>query len=151
MSLESYDCANGASVSSQVADQSVFSADFDLTDSTSASMFQNVEPCQIVKPTSVTPTYTSEMFLLHLDIRSLQKKFDNFYNFLTSLPTAPYVISLTETKIKDKPLCNLSIPGYTFLHVNSLTNAGDVGVYINNNLHFKQIHLSVKCATCEDI
>ena len=37
------------------------------------------------------------------------------------------------------------------MHVNSLTNAGGVGVYINNNLHFKQINLSAKCATCEDI
>ena len=81
MSLESYDCANGALVSSQVADQSAFSANFDLTDSTFASMFQNVEPCHIVKPTSVTSTYDSEMFLLHHNIRSPQKNFDNFYNF----------------------------------------------------------------------
>ena len=151
MSLESYDCANGALVSSEVADQSAFFANFDLTDSIFASMFPNVEPCQIVKPTSVTPTYNSEIFLLHLNIRSLQKNFDNFYNFLTSLPTAPHVISLTETNIKDKPICNISIPVYTFLHVNSLTNAGGVGVYINNNLHLKQINLSVKCATCKDI
>ena len=91
------------------------------------------------------------MFLLHLNIRSLQKNFDNFYNFLTSLPTAPHVISSTEIKIKDKSLCNISIQGYTFLHVSSLTNAGGVGVYINNYLHFKQSNLSVKCATCEDI
>ena len=152
MSQESYDCVNGVLVSSQVADQSAFSTNFDLTDSTFASMFQNVETCRIVKPTSVTPTYDSEMFLLHLNIRSLQKNFDNFYNFLTSLPTAPQVISLTETKIKDKPLCNISIQGYAFLHVNSLTNhAGAVGVYINNSQHFRQINLSVKCATCEDI
>ena len=81
MSLESYDCAYGVLVSSQGADQSAFSANFDLTDSTVAFMFQNVEPCQIVKPTSVTPTYDSEMFLLHLNIRSLQKNFDNFTTF----------------------------------------------------------------------
>ena len=111
MSLESYDCANGALVSSQVADQSAVSANFDLTDSTLASLFQNVEHCQTVKPTSVMPTYDSEMFLLHLNIRSLPKNFDNFYNFLTGLPTAPHVISLTETKIIDKPLCNISIQG----------------------------------------
>ena len=131
-------------MSSQVADQSAVSANFDLSDSAFASMFQNVEPCQIIQPTSVTPTYNSEMFLLHLNICSPQK---NFVNFLTSLPTAPHVISFTETKIKDKLLCNISIPGYTFLHVNSLTNAGGVGVYINNNLHFQPINVSVKCAT----
>ena len=91
------------------------------------------------------------MFLMHLNIRSQQKNFDNFYNFLISLPTAPHVISLTETKIKDEPLCNISNPGHIFLHVNSLTNARGVGVYINNKLHFKRINLSVKCATCEDI
>ena len=62
-------------------------------------MFQNVEPCQIVKPVSVTPTYNSEMLLLHLNIRSLKSNLDNFYNFLTSLPITPHVILLTETKI----------------------------------------------------
>ena len=51
-------------------------------------------------------------------------------NFLSNFNTKPHIILLRETKIKGKPLTNISLPGYSFLHNNSQTNAGGVGVYI---------------------
>jgi len=43
----------------------------------------------------------------------------------------PDIICLSETKIKNSILINLSIPGYEpILHADSKTNAGGVGLYV---------------------
>ena len=41
-----------------------------------------------------------------------------------------FIIGISETKINDTALTNISIPIYTFLHANSTTRAGGVGLYI---------------------
>ena len=41
----------------------------------------------------------------------------------------------------DKPLLDISIPGYIFLHVNTSTNAGGVGIYIIDTLQYEEIML----------
>ena len=92
-----------------------------------------------------------ELFLLHLNMRSLQKNFDNLCNFLSKLPSKPHVISISETKIKDKPLLNVSIPGYTFLHNNSLSNAGGVGVYVADIFQLEELTFKATIYGCENI
>ena len=87
--------------------------------------------------------------LSHANIWTLQKNFDNLCNFLSKLPSKPHVISISETKIKDKPLLNVSIPGYTFLHNNSLSNAGGVGVYVADIFQLEE--LTFKVYGCENI
>ena len=44
---------------------------------------------------------------------------------------------LTETRIKDQPLANVTILGYSFAHVISLSSAGDLAIYISKSLNFK--------------
>ena len=88
---------------------------------------------------------------MHLNIRSLSKNYDNLIEFLTNVPLRPHIISLTETKIKDKPLVNITIPGYTFLHVNSVSNAGGVGVYVSDLLQFKKLSFEASFSGCESI
>ena len=44
---------------------------------------------------------------------------------------------ITETRIADVPLINISIPGYKFFHRNSATVIGGVGIYINDSLKFE--------------
>ena len=44
---------------------------------------------------------------------------------------------LTDTRIKNQPLANITIPGHSFAHVNSLGSVGDVAIYILNNFNFK--------------
>ena len=78
--------------------------------------------------------------MLHFNIRFLQKNFDTFYETLQLLPTLPQIIEISETKINDAPLTNISTPNYTFLHVNSTTRAGGVGLY---NLNLVKINLLV--------
>ena len=79
---------------------------------------------------------SDSLILLHLNIRSLNKNFDDMYDFVESLTFNPNVISLSETRIKNKPLVNIDLVGYTFMNVSSSTNAGDVAMYIQNGLKF---------------
>ena len=82
---------------------------------------------------------------MHLNIRSLTKNFDALFEFISSLSfthdLSPdlYLVLLpkTETRIKIQPLANITIPGYSFAHVNSLGPAGDVAIYISNKFNFK--------------
>ena len=74
------------------------------------------------------------MFLFHLSIRSLKKNFDDLQEIFHNIKNNRNIICLSETKIKNSPL-NLSIPGYKFINVNSLTNAGDVDEYVSKAFH----------------
>ena len=71
--------------------------------------------------------------------------------FLSNFNTKPHIISLSETKIKGKPLTNISLPGYSFLHSNSQTNAGGAGVYIHESLRYDELDCTINFAGCEDI
>ena len=73
------------------------------------------------------------------------------YKYLSNFNTKPHIISLSETKIKGKPLTNISLPGYSFLHNNSQTNAGGVGVYIHESLRYDELDCTTDFAGCEDI
>ena len=56
------------------------------------------------------------------------------YLFVIELPLKPLIICITETKLKGIPVVNISLPGYVFIHENSSTNAGGIGIYISKNL-----------------
>ena len=78
------------------------------------------------------------MIFLHVNIRSLQKNYDELYQFVSKPPLTPLIICITETKLKGIPDVNNSLPGYAFIHENSSTNAGGVGIYISKNLYFEK-------------
>ena len=48
----------------------------------------------------------------------------------------PEIIAISETKLDDQNIYNISIPGYVFLNTNSPTRAGGVGLYISKELTF---------------
>ena len=79
----------------------------------------------------------SDDAFLHVNIRSLQKIFDLLCELITLLNFTPHIICFTETQIKDHPLINVSIPNYSFVHVNSTSNAGGVDVYLHSSLKYK--------------
>ena len=83
------------------------------------------------------------LVLLHINIRSLHKHFDNFYNLLVELKFLPDVIHLTETRIKLHPLINISLPNYTFFHTDSTTNAGGVGIYVLNKFQERDLSCNI--------
>ena len=110
---------------------------FDLSDKTFPLIFQNVKPCQYINVNNIS-LKTNDMIFLHVNIRSLQKNYDELYQFVSELPLKPLIICITETKLKGIADVNISLPGYVFIHENSSTNAGGVGIYISRNLCFEK-------------
>ena len=74
------------------------------------------------------------IFILHLNISSLHKHFDELYELCVSLCYKPDILCATETRLADVSLINISIPGYNFFHCNSPTMVGGVGVYLKQNI-----------------
>ena len=77
--------------------------------------------------------FHNSLFMIHFNIRSLQKNFDSFYEALQLLSTLPQVICSSETKINKERLTNISISNYSFVCANSNIRAGGVGFYLNNS------------------
>jgi len=58
----------------------------------------------------------TQLFLLHINVRSLQKHFDTLNEIITNSILKPDVICLTESRIKpDTMLCSLDLYGYDFV------------------------------------
>ena len=91
--------------------------------------------------------------ILHINIRSLYKNFPKIENMLLELNQYPDVIALTETKIKESGTqVNRVLNGYTFVHNDTKTSAGGVGIYIKSHLYFKlRQDLEIKCREYESI
>ena len=70
---------------------------------------------------------------MHINIRSPKKNFDNFYNLLSSFKFSSSIVAISEARLKNLPLTNISIPGYSFVHVDSESNAGGMAAYISNS------------------
>ena len=75
--------------------------------------------------------------LLHVNVRSLHKNYELLYELIEDLQILPHVTCITETRIKNQPLPNLDLPNYSFVHLNTTTNVGEVAMYISENLKYK--------------
>lgn len=87
-----------------------------------------------------------EQFLniIHLNIRSLNKNFDELLVYIESLENNVDIIVLSETW-KLEGLCNFSIPNFNIFYNESFFNKNDgVVVYVKHNIDpiFNIIHLS---------
>jgi len=75
--------------------------------------------------------------IIHLNISSLQKHIDELRSLLFGLELKFDIICISETRLYDeKPLVNINIDGYNFLHTSTETRAGGAGMYINSCLEF---------------
>ena len=79
------------------------------------------------------------ILVLHINIRSLQEHVDELHELIVNAKTHPDLIAITETRIKNKPLINIDIPGYSFSYVTSSSNAGGVEIYVSDNLNINII------------
>ena len=80
--------------------------------------FNHVKSCSHYDTSSLIPKSTSnELFFLHINIRSLQKNFDDLINSISQFTVVPDTICITETRLKNNPLINISISGYDFLRL----------------------------------
>ena len=77
------------------------------------------------------------LFLIHFNVRSLQKNLDKLTNYILQMKKLPDIIAITETKLtKNHIVVNLDIEGYNFIHSDSSSRAGGVGFYIKDSLTF---------------
>ena len=78
-----------------------------------------------------------DLFLLHFNIRSLQKHINELNNIIASFDDKPKIIAISETKLQEgKIYQNIELDGYQFIHRDSVTSAGGVGLYRSNSLVF---------------
>ena len=90
-----------------------------------------------VNATNFFQKYDYSFKLMHLDIRSLHKNYYALHNLLQSLKFSIDLLSLTDTCIRDHSLFNISLLGYSFVHVNYQTAGGGVAMYISNKINFE--------------
>ena len=118
------------------------------------SLNNKVKPCKSYNFDNQALPFDSpsSLYILHLNISSLQVHFDELNEFLLNFPKPPAIIFLSETRINIAPQISNVLPGYTFLHHPSPTRAGDVGTYIKSSLIFSiKDNLSLNVQGCEDL
>ena len=79
---------------------------------------------------------TKGFSILCCNTRSLPKNLCLLNDILLTVKEMPSVIAISETKLSDNGIQNISIPGYEFIGQNSKTNAGGTGLYIKDNIKF---------------
>ena len=79
----------------------------------------------------------NELGIIHFNIRSLQKHIDEINIFLAGLEKKPEIVAFSETKLQEgKANRNVELEGYNFIHRDSITAAGGVGLYILKSLSY---------------
>ena len=83
--------------------------------------------------------------MIHLNIASLQRHIDELRTLLSILNHPFQVICISETRLHDeKPLSNIDIDGYEFVHTKTTSQCGGVGIYIKSGIEYEILdHLSL--------
>ena len=105
-------------------------------------------------PTNMNEQYQAakHFFLLHINTRSLAKNLNQVKDLLISIGKIPDIIAISETKLRNEGFHNVSREGFEFVHHNSPTNAGGVGLYIKQGINFNLITKpNLNIEGCEDI
>lgn len=105
-------------------------------DLTSLSKYYSIEKYnKYIKTTS-----QSYFNILHLNIRSLQKNFDNLTSLLECLATPPHIIALSETWLKDSTQHLYNLKGYEAYHTcRANREHGGVSIYICSDIYAEPI------------
>ena len=127
----------------------------DLNNCLHEALTEKLKPCRYYQPGQKLPVAQKEikLFMLHVNIRSLQKNLNNLnHELLQTLSNSPDILLLSETKIKLSPLTNVNLTGYQpVMLANSQTNAGGVGVYVTDKLTVTLLGKNELNSTCQDI
>ena len=76
-----------------------------------------------------------DFFLMHFNIRSLQTHINELNNIIAGFDDKPKIIAISEIKLQEgKIYRNIKLDVYQFIHRDSITSAGGVGLYISNSL-----------------
>ena len=118
------------------------------------SLNNRVKPCKSYNFDNQALPFESpsSLFILHLNISSLQVHLDELNEFLLNFRNPPAIIFFCETRINIAPQISNVLPGHTFIHHPSPTRTGGVGAYIKRSLIFSiKDNLSLNVLGCEDL
>ena len=88
----------------------------------------------------------NDLFLIHFNVRSLQKHIDQLNNYLERFKNQPDIAAISETKLKEGLINrDIELEGYGFLHSDCKKCAGGVGLYIKDTIKFSIIQYSKIC------
>ena len=91
------------------------------------------------------------LLIVHVNIVSLDKNFDNLILFLNQISKPVDIICLSETRLNDLNLGNCNITGYTLYHRNSKTKAGGSAIFVSERLKCQEMsQTKIKSKGCED-
>ena len=124
--------------SSQAAPQNHIDQE-ELCDNLFKSLTCNIKTCKYFDADCqfINSGSGNALMLMHINIRSLHKNFDLLHEFISMLNFIPHIICISETRIKKHPLINVNLMNYSFLHVDSATNARGVAMYIHSSIKFE--------------
>ena len=78
----------------------------------------------------------NNVLILHSNIRSLQKNIDELVLYLNKLKHSE-IIAIFEVKLQNNAVhINFQLDGYDFVHVDSSTKAGGLGLFVKNKIDF---------------
>jgi hypothetical protein len=112
------------------------------------SNFRNVECFQHDSFLSVNKHFKSSFSVLHLNIRSYRKNFDDLLINLESCKVKYDLIVLTETWLQENECALTVLDGFTVYSNKNRRNQNDgVICYVNNNLHVSLCEITLHGAT----
>ena len=94
----------------------------------------------------------NDLFLIHFNVRSLSKNKTKMHELIDLMVTKPNLIAISETKLNPNSVSNVNLSNYKFFRNDSPTNAGGVGLYINDAIkcHLRN-DLFLNLDKCEDL
>ena len=93
---------------------------------------------------------SNRLFLIHMNIRSLQNNSDNLNQLISSFAKLPDIICISETRLKAESIMKIDLPDYNCIEAKTSTNAN--GIYITNSLSCNiNDKLYIKCEDCENL
>ena len=108
-------------------------SDYDTDENLNLNIISQYCPVEEVASVAVPDT---DLFLFHMNIRSLSLHFDELDPLLTCLNVNFQVIGFSEikTSVGSQSKANNEFPGYKFRETLSHSSAGGVGIYVKSNL-----------------
>ena len=123
----------------------------ELCDNIFRSYSKNCMKCDYLDPNktdqhNVTFDSSDSLILMHVNIRPLNKNFDEFHDYVQSLPFILSVLCLSESRIKTQPQVNIELVGYNFINISPESNAGGVALCIHSRIKY----MRDKCFSLHD-
>ena len=124
-----------------------------LTEIVYKTMTSNIKPAAEYNLIDEKPVIApNNYFLLHINISSLHAHLDELKELLLAIKIMPALIFIYETRIRNKPLLNVNIDGYSFMHKPFPTQAVGVGIYVRNDIRVKRNdYFDLNLKDCEDL